>query len=393
MSTNEDVTSAELIPGKTVTWSRPARYMGLALFLLGIAAMLALLSPVGSTLVSAFLFAIILDIPARAISNRSRMRYPTAAMLSYLLIYVILAALLLIGFGIFAEATQSLGQALKEALPAILDQLGQAGAQTLAGLDRQALAKILEAAIKLVIGILALPTIIFANFAAAVVGFGFAIFLSNLIVLSGFQGRGFLSQWLPHAFHREGALLLTWLDGIWGRYLYGMLVFAIVLSAGSMVEFWLLGVPYPVILGILTGLISLIPFVGGILSDIVVAVPCLLLGSSRFPDLAPAVFALMVALINGVITTVTYNFIALPIIGRLVRLPFWVVLTGVMLGAALNSILFAFLVIPLFSTIRFLGGYLLSKILEKEPFPDQEEPTRAGGFFSQMLLGDGSTES
>jgi len=239
-----------------------------------------------------------------------------------------------------------------------------------------------------VIKLITFPLKIYGNFAITIVHLGFSVFLSNLIVLSIHSGRGFLKKWIPQPLVRESALVLTWLDTIWGRYLLGMAIFAVALGAGSIVEFWLLGVPYPVILGVFTGIISLVPFVGGLISDVVVAIPCLLLGSTRFPELSPVVFAIVVAIINGAITQISYNFIALPIIGKLVKLPFWVVLTGVMLGAALNSIIFAFLVIPIFSTIRMLGTYLLSKISGIEPFPGEAEPSQPIGFFSQMLLGD-----
>jgi hypothetical protein len=127
--------------------------------------------------------------------------------------------------------------------------------------------------------------------------------------------------------------------------------------------------------------------VGGFLSGFIVFIPCVLLGSTRFPELDPLVFGLIVALINDVICQVSYNFVALPIIGKLVKLPYWVVLAGVMLGAASNNILFAFLAIPIFSTLRLVYTYVLAKIVGREPFPGLEKPSGpARGFLSQFLL-------
>jgi len=196
-------------------------------------------------------------------------------------------------------------------------------------------------------------------------------------------------KWVPNSLNREFTLLLVWLDRIWGRYLAGMGLFAVVLGVGSILEYWLLGVPYPVIFGVLTGIISLIPFIGGFLSGLIVFIPCLLFGSTRFTGLSPFTFAVIVALINDVICQISYNFVALPIIGKLIKLPYWVVLSGVMLGAAFNSILFAFLVIPVFSTLRLIYTYVLSKIVGREPFPDQETPAEGTqGFLSQFMLGE-----
>jgi predicted PurR-regulated permease PerM len=234
--------------------------------------------------------------------------------------------------------------------------------------------------------ILAAPAVAYGRLAVVIVNVGFSIFLSNILVLSAYGARGALQKWIPAPLRREATLLLTWLDQIWGNYLAGMGLFAVVLGAASIVEYWLLGVPYPGVFGMLTGLISLIPFIGGFLSGFVVFIPCLLLGSTRFTGLDPLVFALIVTVINDVLCQVSYNFVALPIIGKLVRLPYWVVLAGVMLGAAFNSILFAFLVIPIFSTLRLLYTYFLAKIVGREPFPGLEKPSGpARGFLSQFL--------
>ena len=64
----------------------------------------------------------------------------------------------------------------------------------------------------------------------------------------------------------------------------------------------------------------------------------------------------------------------------------FLIFSGVMLGAAFNSILFAFLVIPIFSTIRLVYTYVLAKIVGREPFPGVETPSGpAKGFLSQFL--------
>jgi hypothetical protein len=103
----------------------------------------------------------------------------------------------------------------------------------------------------------------------------------------------------------------------------------------------------------------------------------------------PLVFAILVTLVNDIVCTIAYNFGALPVIGKLVRLPYWVTFAGVLLGFAFNNVLLAFLIIPLFSTLRVVYTYFLAKIIGREPFPDLEKPTGpAQGFLSQFLLDD-----
>jgi predicted PurR-regulated permease PerM len=266
------------------------------------------------------------------------------------------------------------------------------GGSIVLGINSQTVAQPLSGLIKILLRVLGWPVSAYLHFAVVIVNVGFFLFLSNLLVFSAHGARGALRKWVPEPLYRESALLLTFIDRVWGNYLAGMLIFAIVLGAGSIVEFWLLGVPYPAVFGFLTGLICLLPLIGGFLSGLIVFIPCLLLGSTRFTTLDPLVFAIAVTLINDIICQISYNFVALPIIGKLVRLPYWVTLAGVMMGFAFNNILFAFLVIPLFSTMRLVYTYILAKVVGQEPFPGRQTPdASSSGFISQLLL-DEKTE-
>jgi hypothetical protein len=76
----------------------------------------------------------------------------------------------------------------------------------------------------------------------------------------------------------------------------------------------------------------------------------------------------------------------LPIVGKFVQLPTVLVLVGVLAGLALGSIVLAFLAVPILSTLVIVGGYVLSKIARRDPFPGEEVPDPPGeGFFSQLL--------
>jgi predicted PurR-regulated permease PerM len=376
----------------TVQWSNTARTIAAVLFLIALVGLFVFISPIGQDLAAALLIAFLLDIPVRFIARRTRLSYRWSAMAIYMLLYIGMALLLLVGWRYLVDYLQGLISHLSEAASALLaalqgkpDQAAQMS-QLLASVNTDALTKLIEAAVKLLVRILAAPAVAYGRLAVVIVNVGFSIFLSNILVLSAYGARGALQKWVPDSLNREATLLLTWLDHIWGNYLAGMGLFAVVLGAASIVEYWLLGVPYPGVFGVLTGLICLIPFIGSFLSGLIVFIPCLLLGSSRLTGLDPLVFAIIVAVINDVLTQLSYNFVALPIIGKLVKLPYWVVLSGVMLGAAFNSILFAFLVIPVFSTLRLLYTYVLAKIVGREPFPGVEKPTGPPkGFLSQFL--------
>ena len=213
------------------------------------------------------------------------------------------------------------------------------------------------------------------------------LFFSFLLLLAMGQAQGMMKDWVRPRYRREATLLLTKLDGIWTGYMASQVVYGIALAALSFVEYLLLGVPYPLLMAIITGLVSLIPTVGGLLASAIVAIPCLLLGSSVMTDMPPTTFALLVLGINIVITQVTYNFLALPIVGKYVNLPTAFVLVGVLIGLALGSIVLAFLAVPILSTVFMAFRYVLAKVSAREPFPGEKVPDPPKpGFFSQLLV-------
>lgn len=391
---NPDIQDAVETPTITPTqWSKPARAIVAVIALVSLLGLIVFLIPIARSLLAALLFAIILDIPIRYIVRRMSLSYPQTAIVIYGVIYVVLALLLLLGWRFMVNYLQEMVTNLSQAASALLTRLqGAESSSTMnslsvVGVFNDTLAKILSLMVRTLFGMLSFPITAYLRFAIVVVNIGFFIFLSNLLIFSGYGARGQLRKWIPSILDREVTLLTTFFDRIWGNYLAGMAFFVILLGAGSIVEFWLLGVPYPVVMGILTGLICLIPLIGGFLSGLIVFIPCLLLGSARFTTLDPLVFALIVTLVNDIICTVAYNFGALPVIGKLVRLPYWVTLAGVMLGFAFNNILLAFLIIPLFSTIRIVYTYFLAKIIGVEPFPGFEKPAGpATGYLSQFVL-------
>jgi predicted PurR-regulated permease PerM len=197
------------------------------------------------------------------------------------------------------------------------------------------------------------------------------LFLSLLIHLDlGGRGLRILDR-LPPGHRREVRLLRLRLVPLWTRFAGASLLFAVLVGVASLIEFVILGVPFPLLMALLTGLITPIPSIGGLLSSVIVAVPCLVFGSTRFPDMSPLTFAGLVWIINSIITQASYNFVLMPVLGKAVSLPVSVVLVGVLASFAVNNILFAFLVVPVLASLRILAAYLYAKIQRQEPFPEE----------------------
>ena len=360
---------------QTPEWNRLARYAAGLVLLFGAVLALRIVWLVADVIVVGLLLAIVTGALARSLVRRTGLRH----MRGILIIYAaIIAVFVLLAFTVFpwiAKAFDALLTALKASYPNLGTMLS--GGETTSVTPPQGSASLfstaqVEHAVEVVAGwVIQILGAIFRGLAGAVYIGALGLFLSFLIHVDVGEAGLRLPAGLPGGYKREIRILRGRLSPLWLRYLGAQLIFGAIIALASLVEYVLLGVPYPILMALLTGIISLIPSIGGILASLVVAVPCLILGSTKLTDMSPLTFTVLVTVINVLITQITYNFILLPILGRAVRLPISIVLVAVLAGFALNSILFAFLVVPVLASFRILIEYIVAKIRRQEPFPDE----------------------
>jgi len=143
---------------------------------------------------------------------------------------------------------------------------------------------------------------------------------------------------------------------------------------------WVVGLRNALILGILAGVLEIIPNLGPALSSVPAILIALLQGSTRL-EMSNLWFALLVAGLYIFIQQVENNYLVPRIIGRSVNLPPVVVLLGVVAGASLAGILGIFLAAPTMATVRVLARYAYNKVLDVEVEavrPTVEEPSDRG---------------
>lgn len=358
-----------------VQWAKTTRYVAAAFLIVAIAVLLLFLIPVIDTVALGFIIAFLMYLPIRALKRRVRFSYSLTVILLYLLLVVIIVVLGITAFSVFSKQSGELSAALEAAIAEIKeheDALDQLVARISASAGTW-LAGVLASAVSGVLGML------------GIVAAG--LFFSLLLLLALGNARGALAGWITPRSEREATLMLMKLDQVWVGYMVAQVIYGTALAVLSFIQYSLLGVPFPFVMAVLTGLISLIPTIGGLLASLIVAIPCLLLGSTVLTDMSNGTFALLVLAINVIITQITYNFFALPIVGKFVKLPTAVVFVGVLIGVALGSIILAFLAVPILSTVTIVGGYVLAKIAQREPFPGETLPDPPeAGFFSQLLI-------
>jgi predicted PurR-regulated permease PerM len=379
--------ATSVVPIETPQWSLPLRYLGLIGGLIVGSLLLSVLTPVMDIVLLGFVFAFLLHAAAQFLMLHSRMGYRSAVIAVYLIIVVVLAGVaiafageLIDRLGSLVASTQQGAEAIEAGAPP--EGIPPSAAEWLRQIDFGAVVRTaLDAADRLVSRLtLALSSVI------GCIGLVLTALLFAFMLQLNLKGaRGSLRTWIPEKYGRETALLLGKLDQVWSGYVVAGVIFAASLSLLSMVQYALMGVPNPVILGLINGTLALIPAIGGFLGSFLVASVCLMTGSSVFTEMDNLTFAVLVWVVNSIVTQGVYYFIGLPATGRGVRLPLALVLIGGLAGLATGSLFFAWLTVPVIATLKVAAGYLLSKYGGLDPFPGEDVPVGAEpGFFGQL---------
>lgn len=179
----------------------------------------------------------------------------------------------------------------------------------------------------------------------------------------------------PQDYREDFRRLRLEITEVWQAFLRGQLLLGIVIAIVVTVGCMALGVRYAPVLGLLAGLLEVIPNIG----PTVAAVPAILL--ALFQDdtllgMSNFWYAALVAGMYILIQQLENNFIVPRIMGRSLNLHPVLVLVGVVIGGSLGGVLGMLLAAPTLATLKVIGRYIFRRVYDLDPFaiPEEDEP-------------------
>lgn len=182
----------------------------------------------------------------------------------------------------------------------------------------------------------------------------------------------------PERYRREVSTLGQNVARVWNAYIRGELAMAVIIGITTGVVAWLLGIPGAFGLGLIAGVLEVIPTFGPIIATVPAVLVALVQGSTRF-ELNNIVFALLVVLAYILIQQLESQLVAPRVLGDAVQLPALVVLLAITVGFQLAGVLGAILAVPTVATARVLTRYGWAKATGVDLSLDQTARARPEG--------------
>lgn len=232
------------------------------------------------------------------------------------------------------------------------------------------------------ISTLTLPAFSFVGGAlTAIVNIIFMLSMMFYLIRDGAMFANRLVDATPRTYRSDMRRILYELGQVWNAYLRGQLTLSLVMGTTVFVVATLLGVPNPIILGLISGLLEFIPSIGSGLAIFPAALLALSSRSATLPFLEGGAFAVVVIIVWAILQNIEAILLVPRIMGGSLNLHPFVVIVAVITGASLAGALGVILAAPAVASLRVLGQYIYGKLLDQDPFPPprQRRPHPAPG--------------
>jgi predicted PurR-regulated permease PerM len=212
------------------------------------------------------------------------------------------------------------------------------------------------------------------------------------------RGKALAVELTPPRHREEAVFVASAVATALGSFVRGQLLVAFIVGVASSIGLWLLGIPFWLIIGILAGILNLIPFAGPVVGGALAAIVALLDGSVGKALLAILVFTLIQQVDNHVIT---------PLVQRArVQLSPMVIVLALIVGGSLAGLLGVLVAVPLTAAVRIVVGHLWrtrmlgqtwdeasQRMIELTPPPDRIVGIRRRNVAGQQRLFDTAERS
>lgn len=157
----------------------------------------------------------------------------------------------------------------------------------------------------------------------------------------------FLIMMTPKTHHGTLAEIVFEVKSVIRSYITGLLLELAIVATMTAVGYWIIGVNYFIFLGILTGVLNLIPYVG-IMVALVISILVALVSS---PDLSPVIGVIVV---NGLVQFIDNNILMPRIVGSKVSINAMVSIIAVIIGGHVAGIAGMFLALPIVAIVKVI---------------------------------------
>jgi predicted PurR-regulated permease PerM len=162
------------------------------------------------------------------------------------------------------------------------------------------------------------------------------------------------------------------LGRIWNAFLRGQLTIVIMVILSYTILLSILGVRFAFAVAILAGLARFVPYIGPLITYIVLGLVTLFQGGNYF-NLTPIYYTILVIGLSIIMDQIYDNLISPRIMGKSLGVHPAAVLVVAIIAANLIGIIGLVLAAPAVASVNLIGRYTVNKMFDRDPWTDYKE--------------------
>ncbi len=188
------------------------------------------------------------------------------------------------------------------------------------------------------------------------------VFLSAFIMIDGEQTTLSVMRLVPRQYEPDVKAFVKTSELAFSGFIRGTALQGLIYGLGVMIFMTIFGIGSPIAIGVITGVLMVIPVVGGVLGLIIPLLAALLQSS-------PNTVWLMICL--SVFEVVLFNFVAPRLISQSVKIPSLLVIVGILIGWQLMGFWGFVFAVPVVAVVYSIGLVILERLVRQH---EQETP-------------------
>jgi len=187
-----------------------------------------------------------------------------------------------------------------------------------------------------------------------------------------------LRDWLlslpPLSYQSDVHRIYQEIRQIWRGYLRGNLALMTIVGIIFTIAWLILGVPGALVLGIIAGVLTIIPDLGPAIAALLAAVVAFIEGSTYLP-LTNFWFAILVIGVYMALINIKNIWLRPRVFGRSVHMHEGIVFIAIIIAVVIEGILGALIVIPVLASAGIIGRYMYNRSFGLPPWPEDSPPS------------------
>jgi len=328
-------------------------------------------------LLLAFILAFLFQPIAARLTTSLRLPWRTSVNLIYVVTLVLLVGLVTIAGLALIQQAQSLVTFISNFIDNLPQLVNQIATQTytigpfpldFSQLDLEAAVQQLLSMVQPLVGQAGNIVASLAASAATFTGWALFVLLVSYFLLSeAGEVRNNLLKFDIPGYNADSQRLVSELTRIWDAFLRGQLLISLMIVISYYILLTILGTRLSMVIALMAGVASFIPYIGPLITWIVTAIIAYL-QAENYLGLEPAYYALLVVVCCLILNQIFDSYITPRMMGRTLGVHPAGVLIAAIIATDLIGLVGLVLAAPVLATVTLTGRYIIRKMLDVDPW-------------------------